>query len=733
MTSIFFKVQPFFMLAASVFVLFFNFLVYFKNRKSYVNLSFAIFGIFISIWLFSFALGYFSMNLAEKLRWFRIGYIGIVGIPVSFYSFVFYLTRRNKDRVIVFINYFIALIFIILSFTKFPLVIGLHSYAWGHYPDTFVLNHLIFLGFFISLFSISNVLMAIRLIQKRGNFNEIERIRIKYALFGSIVGSLGALDFIASYGIDFPPVGFIFMFLYPLIFGYAILKYRFLDVTLAITRTSIFIFVYSLVLGIPFAMGLGWRSDLVSIFGDWWWFVPLVSSTLLATGGPFIYLFIQKKAEGRLLRDQKRYQATLKQASSGMTRIKDLKRLLNLIVYILSRSINLDHVCMYLYDFSQREYLLKASREKNLKDFDPFIRKHSPLIRYLEKVNAPIVYEEIKQRMHDYGGQEYKEVEEKLRSLKAEVVVPIFTEKQLIAIGILGKKKSKEMYSSDDLAVFTILGNQVALAIENAQFYEESKKTQAQLFQAEKMATIGTMADGLSHQINNRLHALGFIAGDALDSVKLKAEVASQSSEEIKELLSDITRALIKIQENVHQGGEIVQGLLRYTRKGEEGFGAVEFDNLVNASVEMTQFKIKKDQLAITKDYGSDVPAIYGNFTQLQEVMFNIIDNAYDAAMQRKSEKKEPNYKAKIKISTRQTDGLLEISILDNGIGVKEEDQNKLFTPFFTTKFSSKKGTGLGLYVIRKIVEDNHNGKVFMSSEYMTGTLTVLKLPVFKK
>ncbi|MDD3375298.1 MAG: ATP-binding protein [Candidatus Omnitrophica bacterium] len=721
------------MLAASVFVLFFNFLVYFKNRKSKVNFSFAIFGVFISIWLFSFAVGYCVKDLSEKIYWFRLGYIGIIGIPASFYSFVYYLTRREKDRIVVFLNYLIALLFVILNFTKFPLVVGLFSYEWGYYPNTFVLNHFIFLIFFISLFSISNFLMTVRLLRGGDKFNEIERTRIKYALFGSVVGSLGALDFIASYGINFPPVGFIFMFLYPIIFGYAILKYRFLDVTVAITRTGAFVFVYSIVLGIPFAMALGWKQTLVAWLGDLWWLIPLVSSTLLATGGPFLYLFIQKKAENQLLRDQKRYQATLKQASSGMTRIKDLKKLLNLIVYILSRTINLDHACIYLYDSRKKEYLLKAARGKSLDSFDCVIKKHSTFIRYLEKVNAPIVYEEIKQRMHDYGGQEYKEVEEGMRSLQAEVVVPIFTEKQLIAIGILGKKKSKEMYSQDDLAVFTILGNQVALAIENAQFYEESKKTQAQLFQAEKMATIGTMADGLSHQINNRLHALGFIAGDALDSIKLKAETANQSSEEIKELLRDVTGALLKIQENVRQGGEIVQGLLRYTRKGEEGFCSVDFRKLVDASIEMAQFKIKKDQLTIIKDYDSNVPAICGNFTQLQEVMFNIIDNAYDAVMQRKSEEKDPHYKAKIQISTRRTDGFLEISILDNGIGIKEEDQNKLFTPFFTTKLSSKKGTGLGLYVIQKIVEENHRGKVFMSSENNIGTLTILKLPIFKK
>jgi signal transduction histidine kinase len=147
----------------------------------------------------------------------------------------------------------------------------------------------------------------------------------------------------------------------------------------------------------------------------------------------------------------------------------------------------------------------------------------------------------------------------------------------------------------------------------------------------------------------------------------------------------------------------------------------------------MAQFKIKKEYMTIIKDYTEDLPLIRGNFTQLQEVFFNIIDNAYDAIMQKRSELGDEHFMGKVKISTRQSEKFLEISLLDNGMGIKDEDQIKLFTPFFTTKFSSKKGTGLGLYVIKKIVEENHQGEVFISSEYKVGTLFVIKLPMGKK
>ncbi len=242
------------------------------------------------------------------------------------------------------------------------------------------------------------------------------------------------------------------------------------------------------------------------------------------------------------------------------------------------------------------------------------------------------------------------------------------------------------------------------------------------------MATVGTMADGLSHQINNRLHAMGFIAGDALDTIKLKKK--GKLTKEMKDLLNEIEYSFSRIEDNVKRGGEIVEGLLKYTRKGSEGFETIDLDKLLDAAFEMAQFKIKINEMDVIRNFNGSIPKIKGNFTQLQEVFFNLIDNAYDAMMQRKAEMKEPGYRAHLEISAEGMNHKLEILFKDNGIGVKKENLEKLFTPFFTTKLSSKKGTGLGLYVIQQIIEENHGGKVKFTSEYKKGSQTRILLPV---
>jgi len=309
----------------------------------------------------------------------------------------------------------------------------------------------------------------------------------------------------------------------------------------------------------------------------------------------------------------------------------------------------------------------------------------------------------------------------------ASIFIPSLIDDRLIGILALGNKRSKKLYSADDLIVFSVLANQAALAIENAQFYDEINKTHEQLFQAEKLATIGTMADGLSHQINNRFHALSLISGDSLDI--LKTLDTSRCDQGIVSAINDVKSGLERIQANVLQGGEVVKGLLKYSRPGEAGFEPINIKDIIAGAVDMVQYKIKLIEIKFSQNIPENLPKLRGNLTQLQEVFFNLFDNAYDAIKERQVSAKEEGYRGKIDVAASLEDGNLRVLVSDNGMGVKDKDKKSLFTPFFTTKATVKKGTGLGLYVIEKIVAA-HNGKLSMDSTYQSGTQFTVILPL---
>ncbi|HOW42844.1 MAG TPA: ATP-binding protein [Candidatus Omnitrophota bacterium] len=447
----------------------------------------------------------------------------------------------------------------------------------------------------------------------------------------------------------------------------------------------------------------------------------------LATIGPFFYIFLQRRTEERLLREQKRYQDTLKHAAIGMTRIRNLRKLLSLIAHIITKTVRIRFAAIYLHSEENNEYALQVNRSRGEQPARTLTADHT-LITWLITKKQPVVYEEVKRQMQDSNDATFKLLEQDLRKINAAVVIPCFLENKLTAFVVLGDKLSGQIYTPEDLNVFQILASQAALAIENAQFYEEAKEMQAQIAQAEKMATVGTMADGLSHQINNRFYALSLIAGDSIDTIKLTD--TSKCSPEIQEMIKQINAALERIQSNVMQGGEVVKGILKYTRKGDEGLEPLTLDQVIDGTITMVQYKVKLQEIDLVRNYPQDLPKIKGNLVQLEEAFFNFIDNAYDSMVERRTTLKEPGYRGKITVTARPKEKMMEIIVQDNGMGVKSEDIKKLFTPFFTTKVSSRKGTGLGLYVIKNIITETHQGKINFESEHKVGTRFILELPL---
>ncbi|MFH0826528.1 MAG: ATP-binding protein, partial [Candidatus Omnitrophota bacterium] len=474
----------------------------------------------------------------------------------------------------------------------------------------------------------------------------------------------------------------------------------------------------------------GWlKGWLIQAFGPGWWMMPLILMAVLATVGPFIYIYLQKRAEAQLFKEQRRYQQILKQASLGMTRIRNLKRLLDLITHIVTKTVKISYAAIYLYNQDTDECILQVSRDKDRIPI-PKLNAENAFIKWLKLKRESIIYEEIKRLMEDTKDPTYVPIEENMRLLTASVIIPSFLENKFIGFFVLGDKISGQIYTPEDLNVFEILASQAALAIENAQFYEDAKEMQEQIAQAEKMATIGTMADGLSHQINNRFYALSLIAGDSLDTIKLTD--TTKCTLEVKEMIEQINHALERIQSNVLQGGEVVRGLLKYSRKGDAGYESLDLGQVLDNTLEMVQYKVKLSEIDIVRNFNDGTPKIKGNMTQLEEVFFNFIDNAYDAIVERRTILHEDGYRGRVVVSARPKDSVLEIIVEDNGMGIKEESSDKIFTPFFTTKTSARKGTGLGLYVIRRIINDMHKGRISFESERKVGTRFIVELPLAK-
>ncbi len=700
-------------------------IVLLKNRRRNVNQIYFLFNLSITFWSIGYIFWPLSHTRESTLFWFQILHYGAVFIPVTYYHFVLMLTEQLvKRRQSLTIGYLLALFFALLIPSRFFIRDMVPKFALEFWAVPGVLYHFFLLCFF------TYVIMSLTLLWKEmARSGGRKRDQYRHVFLATLIGYAGgSTNYPLWYGIPIYPVGNILVTLYVGIIAYAIVRYRLMDINLVVTRTAVFAMVYALVLGLPLGAALIWQTQLERLLGPRWWVWMWLVGAFLTTAAHYVNLYLQQKAEERLLAQQRRYQETLRQAAKGMTLVKDMGRLLNLVVHILTRTVKVGHASVWLLDRETDHFILRGMRGHNGVQLNDVIEGKHPLIGYLHKVKESVVEEELRLMTQGGGMEELKPVVDEMARIGAAVIIPSIVEDKLLGFLVMSEKKSGQMYSTDDLRVFQVLASQAALAIENAQFYEDLKETQAELFQTAKLASLGQMAGGMSHQINNRFYVLTILAGTlraALEQIK----VGDAVTPELNALLERTRETMTKIEDNAIRGGDIVKTLLRFSRPGKVEAKPITPQEIVAAARDVAQYKADLSSIDFVQEWPANLPEVNGNLNQLADCFFNLITNAYDA-IQAKIEKSKPlDYRGRITISGHPAvDGRVSIDIVDNGIGMNRQEMDQLFVPFFTTKATAEKGTGLGLFVIKRILE-HHGGSIAVQSSPGQGTTFTIFLP----
>jgi len=187
------------------------------------------------------------------------------------------------------------------------------------------------------------------------------------------------------------------------------------------------------------------------------------------------------------------------------------------------------------------------------------------------------------------SGEIMARVESEMEAIGAAVIIPSFYHDTLIAAIVLGERSSYEVYTDEDIEVFKTLGVNVGLSIMNALFIEDLNKTQTELLQANTRKRMNQMADGMSHQFNNRFIAIAFPAGLAKDILS-RIDMSNLSPGD-KDKMEQIATTIDRIEENAIRGGEIARGLLRLTRKDKQKYELLDVSDGFDLAIEMVEYK----------------------------------------------------------------------------------------------------------------------------------------------
>jgi two-component system, NtrC family, sensor kinase len=266
------------------------------------------------------------------------------------------------------------------------------------------------------------------------------------------------------------------------------------------------------------------------------------------------------------------------------------------------------------------------------------------------------------------------------------------------------------------------------------------KAAQANLIQAEKMASLGQLTAGIAHEIKNPLNFVNNFANlsvELLDELKEAAAPAivalgEDKRAEIDETIVMLTNNLDKIAEHGRRADNIVKSMLEHSRGGTGERRSVDLNGLIEEALNLAYHGGRaQDQsfnISLERDYASDLAPIELVPQDITRVCLNLFGNGFYAATKRQKEGGDPKFNPTLKVSTRDLGDAVEIRARDNGIGIPAEIKDKLFQPFFTTKPTGE-GTGLGLSISYDIVTQQHGGTITVDSRVGEFTEFTVRLP----
>ncbi|CAI8791445.1 AAA family ATPase [Methylocaldum szegediense] len=294
--------------------------------------------------------------------------------------------------------------------------------------------------------------------------------------------------------------------------------------------------------------------------------------------------------------------------------------------------------------------------------------------------------------------------------LRSVLCLPIIKQTELIGLLYLENRLSAGVFTAEKTDMTELLTAQAAISLENARLLEQTRKaytklqeSQEHMLQMEKLSALGTLVGGVAHEINNPLMGV-------MNFVEFAAE--RSKDEKSKEILNQALQ-------QIHRIKKIVSNMLVFVHTRSTPSDTCQMSEVIRQSLLLLEGELSKSGIKVDALAADDLPAIRCAADSLQQILINLIINARDAL----ADSQQP----RIEIVVKPIDGMLEMSVADNGHGIPPEVQTKIFDPFFTTKPPGK-GTGLGLSVIRRLVQDV-GGHIQVESSVGNGCCMRLRFP----
>lgn len=703
--------------ATSLFAAILGVMVYLKGRKNPINLSFALFSWIGAFWSLSLYL-YANPVVQSSAYWIKVVYLlcfPIISLPL-FFSFVFPGGKVRYAALSQVIYYLASAPFLYcLLFTE-KWILGVYPTEWG--TETLLGPVYQLWGFFnlgVGLFIFGN------LFRKYRKSEGLVRLQLKYIFLGIYILAAGTLLVDVFLPIFTGSSRFFWassLFLAPFIAftSYAIIRHRLMDIRLIIAR-SVSYAILLFIIAIFYVSSLFFVSRY--LFPATMEANEMIISVVLALVIAFTFqplrLWLERFTDKIFFRERYDSEEILGNLSRLMASTLELTDLGKGVVKELLKKMKISRGALVLFKNHRVLRIITVGFHK------PFVVTRSEASRLVNIQNQVLVFEELQESL----------VKKLMRKLDQTTCLTLSTKDHQVGLLILGEKSSGDVYSNQDIEVLKIFAPQLAVAIQNAQAFEEIKN--------------------FSHTLEKKVDEATFdlkIANTKLKEMSaLKDEFVSVASHELRAPMTTIKGYLSMVLEgdtgkvdkktrefleNAYEGNErmirLVNNMLNVSRI-ESGRLVISLEDI---QIEDAIDHVVKDFQIEARDHGLKLnfvkpkvvlPKVRVDPDRIREVIANLVNNAI---------KFTAHGSVTVRVSLKKETVVVEVS--DTGVGISPENQKKLFQKFSQvggSKSAMEKGSGLGLYICRNLVE-GFGGRVWLESVVGKGTSFFFSLPIIK-
>jgi len=410
--------------------------------------------------------------------------------------------------------------------------------------------------------------------------------------------------------------------------------------------------------------------------------------------------------------------ATLNAISMTISNSLDLNEVLNSTIGNIRELLESDSIRIYLLDGKRNVLNLAAHRGLSSEFISKSHIRHREVgVGFLGQAVLACetrVVDNIEASEDPYADLLVKE------GLHSTAYIPLVSKGQPLGVMVVSSYSGFK-FSANYVDFLTAIGNQIGVAVDNANLYENLKRAyqklkeaQEQVIRTEKLASLGKLAATVAHEINNPLAAV-------LTYTRLMMKLMSRGRF-TQERLEDIARYLTIMESETARCGEIVKNLLAFSRQPKITVEASSIEELIEKTLALISHDLEMKNIQLVKEIEPDLPKIKCSSRHIQQALLNLLSNASEAMPEGGT--------LTVTAKRSKSDGFVEAVISDTGCGISEEDLKNIFEPFFTTKEEGR-GVGLGLSVVHGIIT-RHNGSIEIESKPDEGSAFKVRLPTVR-